>query len=174
MARSSGAAVTRDATASDLPAIDRLFRQSFCDTFAHLYDPRDLDQFLAGFTAEAWRSEFDDPRYAFRVAEAGGAVVGYVKLGPISLPVAPTVPAIELRQLYVSRDHHGSGIATGLMDWALEESANRGAAEIYLTVFTQNHRARRFYARYGFAEVGPYAFMVGNQADEDLIMRKCL
>ena len=60
------------------------------------------------------------------------------------------------------------------MDWALEEAARRGAEEMYLTVYVDNLRARRFYDRYGFESVGRYDFMVGKQADEDIIMRKLL
>jgi diamine N-acetyltransferase len=45
---------------------------------------------------------------------------------------------------------------------------------MYLTVYTDNHRARRLYGRYGFEEVGPYSFMVGEQADEDIIMKLAL
>ena len=60
------------------------------------------------------------------------------------------------------------------MDWAIEETGRRGAEEIYLTVFIDNHRARRFYDRYGFEAVGRYDFMVGSQADHDIIMRKQL
>ena len=164
----------RDATAADLPAIDAVFRQSFCDTFAHLYDPDDLAAFLAKFTPEAWQEEYDDPRYAFHVAEAGGKVVGYVKIGPLTLPVERDAPAIELRQIYILSGYHGVGIAHALMDWALAQAKQRGAEEIYLTVYTDNHRAKRFYDRYGFQAVGRYDFMVGNHADEDIIMRKAL
>jgi ribosomal protein S18 acetylase RimI-like enzyme len=57
------------------------------------------------------------------------------------------------------------------MEWVLAEARRRGAAEMYLSVFTDNPRARRFYERYGFDYVGRYAFMVGTHADEDLIMR---
>jgi len=60
------------------------------------------------------------------------------------------------------------------MDWALDEARRRGAKELYLTVYVDNHRARRLYERYGFAVVGRYDFMVGGHADEDLIMRKVL
>ena len=161
----------RTATVADVPAIDRVFRASFCDTFAHLYRPQDLTAFLAKFTNRAWTEEITDLRYAFRLAEDDGEAVGYVKLGPSSLPVQANGPSIELRQLYVLSSHLGTGVGAELTDWALAEARRRGVEELYLTVYTDNHRARRFYARYGFEELGPYAFMVGEQADEDIIMR---
>jgi GNAT superfamily N-acetyltransferase len=65
----------------------------------------------------------------------------------------------------------GGGVARALMDWVLAEARGRGAEELYLSVFTENHRAKSFYARYGFEAIGPYVFMVGNQADEDVLMR---
>ena len=57
------------------------------------------------------------------------------------------------------------------MRWALREAADRGARELILSVFVDNHRARRFYERYGFEVVGKYDFMVGTHADEDLILK---
>jgi GNAT superfamily N-acetyltransferase len=164
----------RDAIVSDLPAIDRVFRTSFRDTFAHLYREEDLIAFLSQFTPQAWAEEFTDPRYRFRIAEVENKPVGYVKLGPSALPIDTTKRAIELRQLYVLKEHHGSGIAVALTDWAIEEGRRQGFEELYLTVFTENHRARRFYERFNFVPVGRYDFMVGSHADEDVIMRKSL
>jgi len=163
----------RDARPSDAASIDRIFRASFCDTFAHLYRKEDLAAFLADFTPAAWEAELADPGFAFRIAEAGEPV-GYVKLAPLKLPVETNAPAIELRQLYVLKEHHGVGIAAKLMDWALDEARRRGAEELYLTVYVENHRARRFYERYNFMPVGRYDFTVGSHADEDVIMRKSL
>ena len=53
----------------------------------------------------------------------------------------------------------------------MAEARRRGARALYLSVFIDNHRAQRFYARYGFEAVGRYDFMVGTHADEDIIMR---
>jgi diamine N-acetyltransferase len=164
----------RDGTLEDAPAIDALFRQGFIETFAHLYDPVDLAAFFARFTQEAWREEIADPDYAFRLAEADGLLAGFAKISSVTLPVEPAGPALELRQLYLAKRWHGAGIAPVLMDWVLGQARARGARELYLTVFTDNHRARAFYARYGFEAVGPYAFMVGSQADEDIMMRATL
>jgi diamine N-acetyltransferase len=161
----------RDATADDAPAIDALFRRSFADTFAHLYDPKDLAAFFARFTGQAWRGEIADPDIAFRLAEAGGTLAGFAKVSSVTLPVVPAGPAAELRQLYVLGPWQGAGVAQALIAWVLAEARGRGAEELYLSVFVDNRRARRFYAHYGFEPVGRYDFMVGSQADEDIIMR---
>lgn len=164
----------RPARVDDAPAIDRVFRESFCDTFAHLYRTEDLEAFLSAFTQDAWRSDLGDERFSFRVAEADGQIIGYVKLGPPALPVEAKGSTVELRQLYLLKQWHGLGAAKALMDWAIDEAKSRGGTELYLTVYTDNERARRLYDRYGFVEVGPYQFMVGEQADEDIIMRLAL
>jgi len=164
----------RNATERDAAILDRIFDRSFCDTFAHLYPPEDLKSFLTSFGIADWEAELNDPGFAFRIGEADREPVGYVKLGPLKLPVDPNGPAMLLDQLYILKDYHGVGIAHALMDWSIEEGRRRGARELYLTVYIDNHRARRFYDRYGFEDVGRYAFMVGNHADEDIIMRKRL
>src|SRR3546814_18027384 len=60
------------------------------------------------------------------------------------------------------------------MDWAIDRARRRRADYLYLSVFTENERARRFYEKYGFETEGTYAFMVGNHADEDIVMRLTL
>jgi ribosomal protein S18 acetylase RimI-like enzyme len=161
----------RQAAVADAAAIDGVFRQSFIDTFAHLYRTEDLETFLSNFTREAWEAELGDERFRVRIAESDGRPVGYVKLGPPSLDVSRNRPAVEIRQFYVLDEWRGAGIAHALMYWAMADARTSGATEIYLTVYSDNHRARRFYQRYGFEEVGPYKFMVGEQADEDVIMK---
>jgi ribosomal protein S18 acetylase RimI-like enzyme len=164
----------RDAAVDDAAALDRIFDVTFCDTFGHLYRPEDLQMFLSSFGVAEWEEHLRDPSFACRIAEVDGEPVGYAKLGPVKLPVEDDQSAILLDQLYVLKEHHGAGIARELMDWALAEAKARGADAMYLTVYVENHRARRFYDRYGFEAVGRYDFMVGNHADEDIIMRKAL
>lgn len=164
----------RDGKVADAKAIGHIFDSSFCDTFAHLYSAEDLESFRSSFTVGDWERELDDPSNAFRIAEVEGVGAGYLKLGHMRLTVESKGPALLLDQLYILKGYHGTGIAHALMDWALEEAKRRGAEELYLTVYIDNHRARRFYDRYGFEDVGRYAFMVGNHADEDVIMRKAL
>ena len=165
---------TRDATPADAAALATLGASSFTETFGHLYAPADLALFLENHTAASWGAELADPAFAVRVAESDGALIAYAKLGPPQLPFTPTTGAVELRQCYVLAPWHGAGIAAQLMEWVTATARERGADELFLSVFTDNHRARRFYERHGFEPVGTYAFMVGTHADEDIVMKLAL
>ncbi|OQW46516.1 MAG: GCN5 family acetyltransferase [Proteobacteria bacterium SG_bin6] len=166
--------IERMAQPDDAEALSTLGKETFVETFGHLYTAENLAIFLENHAPERWAEQLADSAYAIRVAEAEGRLIAYAKLGPPSLPFTPQGRPIELRQLYVLKPWHGCGLAARLMDWMIAEARARGADELYLSVFTDNHRARRFYERYGFAFVQTYAFMVGSHADEDHIMRLAL
>ena len=161
----------RGAAPADAAALRELFAESFVETFGHLYRPADLEEFLEANSLGKWQDSLADRQVAIRVAEMDGALAGFVELAPKKLPYETSAPAIELRRLYLRSSAHGRGIADALMKWALQEANARGAQEIVLSVYIDNHRARRFYERYGFEAVGRYDFMVGSHADEDLILR---
>lgn len=161
--------IVRAVTAADLPAIDHVFRTSFCATFAQLYAPHDLAAFLVQFTPDSWTAEFADPAVAFQVGELSGEVAGYAKLGPNKLPHVDPTGTLELKQLYLLAAAHGSGMAQALMRWTLDEARRRGARRLALSVWSENWRAQAFYRRFGFADRGPVTFMVGSHPDEDRV-----
>ena len=162
----------RDATAADGAVLGGIARATFIDTFGTLYRLEDLATFLALGSDDAYAAELADPDIQVRFALTGGAPIGFCKVSSLKLPAPDPAPgAMELRQLYIYKPWHGLKIADVLTEWAKEQARARGAPEIWLSVFTENSRARRFYARHGFEEVAPYHFMVGTQADEDILCR---
>ncbi|PZQ58518.1 MAG: GNAT family N-acetyltransferase [Sphingomonas taxi] len=164
----------RRATVEDAANLAAVARATFTETFGTLYSAADLATFLEQHTPGDWAREIADPAFAVLVVELGHIAVGYVKLGPPRLPFTPATGAIELRQFYLLEPWQGAGVGPRMMEWALAEARERGMASIYLSVFTDNHRARRFYRKYGFEDVGRYAFMVGDHEDEDIVMRRDL
>lgn len=161
----------RDAAPADLAAVDALFRASFVATFGPLYAPDDLADFLGKFTPTAWAAELAQPDLAIRLAEEDGVLVGFAKISDPTLPVEPAGPALELRQLYLADAAKGRGVADALMAWVIGQARARDAGELFLSVYVDNHRAKAFYARYGFVDVGKYEFPVGRHLDEDRLMR---
>jgi GNAT superfamily N-acetyltransferase len=164
-----------EAGPADAAALAEVGEKTFVETFGHLYGDADLAAFLEIHTAPSWSGELADPALkVLLVRDEAGTPVAYAKVGPRSLPYQPQGEALELRQFYVLKPWQGEGIAPRLMDWVLGQAEARGAAEICLSVWSENERAKRFYARYGFSYVAPYKFMVGEQADEDEIWVKRL
>ena len=161
----------RAAAAADSAALAELGARTFTHTFGHLYQPADLELFLQNHSPENWDKELGDAAFEVRVAERDGELVGYVKLGPPHLPFEPRGEAAELRQLYVVEEMKGQGVADELIRWVIDRARDKRADYLYLSVFIDNHRARRFYEKYGFEPEGTYAFMVGTHADEDIVMR---
>jgi len=164
-----------DGVPADAPELDAMAQKIWIATFGHSCSEEDrLAYFATAYGPDgALTRDLANPVYRYRVARAGGAIVGYAKLGPAWLDVA--MPGeLQLSQLYVAEDWHGQGIAQALMDWIVETARIDGATALLLTVWEHNARAIRFYERHGFVHVADYAFAVGDQIDRDLILRRSL
>ena len=165
----------RAAAPADGPALADMAKRSFTETFGTLYRASDLAAFLdQAFGADGLPAQLDDPAFAVQVALDGDAIVGFAKIGPVAFPGDWPADAIELHQLYVLGGWHGEGVGPALMDWAIDRARDLKRSEMILSVYIDNHRARRFYERYGFEEIGRYTFMVGEQPDDDRLMRLAL
>lgn len=165
----------RSATPADAAELGAVAARAYTETFVGLYRQGDLDTFLeTAFGPAGLQAHVSDPTYTIRLACAGDTIVGFAKLGPVVFPGDWPERAIELHQLYVVAEHLGSGVGPALMDWAIDTARAGGGSDLLLSVYVDNHRAKRFYARYGFADVGRYDFAVGRTIDEDRIMRLTL
>jgi len=168
--------VYRDAVPADGAGLAAMAKRSFTDTFGTLYRPEDLAVFLdQTFGEKGLPAQLSGSAYTVRVAvDEAGEIVGFAKIGPVVFPGEWPATAIELHQLYVRGDQHGAGVGPALMDWAIDVARADARTEMILSVYVDNARAIRFYERYGFVEIGRYVFMVGEQPDDDRIMRLVL
>ena len=160
---------------ADAEAIAAFANGSFTHTFGHIYDPADLSIFLAEWNPpDRVRAQIaSDDHDIGLVRDRAGAILGYIKMGPVDFELPadqPTDSAVELHQLYVAEAAKGTGVAAALMDWGIAWARER-ASILYLSVFVENDRAQAFYRRYGFVDVGRNAFRVGNHIDEDRFFR---
>lgn len=163
------------AEADQLSALaQRVFQATFADMD---YPPADLAAFLeSAMGAQTFAAQLADPAYTIRTArDADDRMIGFIKCGPNHLPMPPGEPAPaqtrELHQLYIDTVGQGTGLADSLMHVALDDAAQHRAEALYLSVYVGNVRAQRFYARYGFKEIGKNPFAVGSVIDDDRLWR---
>lgn len=170
----TSAAVIRRATIADAELLAELGARTFVESFGQLYAPDDLAAFLADSHAPAAYARcLSDPAYALWIAEVDGSAVGYAQAGPCGLPHEDVRPGDgELKRLYLRRDTQSGGIGGQLFAQVLAWLLRDGPRTLWISVWSENHGAQRFYARHGFEHVGEYAFIVGQQRDREFIYRR--
>lgn len=167
--------VYRDAAPADGDELAQVARRIFTETFGTLYRQEDLKAYLdEAYGQNGLVGVLRDPAYKVRLATADETIIGYCTIGPVAFPGEWSATTTELHNLYILGPWQGEGVAQVLMDRGLNEAREGGATEVLLSVYVDNHRARRFYERYGFVEIGKYAFMVGTHEDDDRIMKLTL
>ena len=142
----------RRATESDLPVLGRLGAMLLQIHFG--FDPqRFVAPGASSLEGYAWflGSQLNQNDAAVFVAEDGGSVIGYVYAGlePQSWKELRE-PAGFIHDVAVDESNRKSGVATRLMETALEWLHSRGAPRVLLWTAEQNHSAARLFSHLGF------------------------
>jgi ribosomal protein S18 acetylase RimI-like enzyme len=119
-----------------------------------------------------------DPLRTILAARENDSIVGYaMTIG--GEPSDPDIsralrftPTLELSKMYVLPGHHGKAVSSELMAAVVEQASAGGCAGVWLGVNQQNVRAQRFYAKYGFVQVGTKTFTVGSEIHDDFVMER--
>ena len=164
----------RRAISADAETLGDIGRSTFIDTFGHLYAAEDLQAFLdESHAPEAYARLAADDRYALWLLEDGDRAVGYALAGPANLPHPDLAPGDgELKRLYVDASLQNGGWGAKLFAEALAWLERDGPRTLWISVWSENHGAQRFYARHGFEKAGEYEFPVGRQRDREFIFRR--
>lgn len=160
--------ILRSATISDASALSSFAARCFQETFGPESRPSDMEAYLAkAFSPAAQAAEIADSAAIVILAlddgTSDGQLAGYAHLITHNTDM-------ELKRLYVDAAWKGHGLAARLMDRILEECRRCGADRLWLTVWTQNHRAIAFYDKVGFRVSGSETFMLGEDAQTDHVM----
>jgi len=167
-------AVIRRAGPEDAGALAELGAATFIESFGHLYVPEDLHAFLEdSHSVASYASALADPHYALWIAEADGHAVGYAQAGACGLPHADVQPGDgELKRLYLLGSVQKEGLGGRLFEQAITWLERDGPRTLWISVWSENFGAQRFYGRHGFEHVGEYGFIVGAQRDREFIYRR--
>ena len=165
------AATIRAATLSDVPALSELARRTWSEGFGDSVSPDD-----EAIELEATRSESYFlaalREKTILVAEADGALLGYVQFGDVEIPGVEAEPGDQgLHRAYVDGAAQGQGLGRRLLSAALEHPRLLAARRVFLTVWDRNYRAVDLYESFGFRTVGTTTFTIRSQVVEDLVMR---
>jgi len=166
----------RRAAVSDAELLSALGATTFHSAFAADNNPHDMAAYLAAaFNPAQQAAELADTRATFLIAEIEGQAVGYAKLlaGDSPACVIGAKP-IELERIYSLKAWLGRGVGEVLMHACAEEAERGGYQTLWLGVWGRNARARAFYRKHGFREVGEKIFQLGSDPQTDVVMERAL
>jgi ribosomal protein S18 acetylase RimI-like enzyme len=162
----------RRASPADAAALAALAERTFRATYGAKNLPENVERHCAThFGPAIQRAELEDAARETWVADAGDRLAGYaqLKLGGPPVAVAAARP-IEILRFYLDVDQHGRGLAYRMMDHVLARAAALGRDLVWLGVWEKNPRAIAFYERVGFRAIGEQVFVVGDDAQRDLVL----
>ena len=162
----------RYARIDDAPLLAKLGARTFRETFAADNKPEDMAAYLASsFSSDLQAAELADSQSIFLIAEIDGVAAGYamLRVGEAPDSVAGDKP-IELVRLYAAKEWLGGGVGAALMQACIDEVKRRGYGTLWLGVWEHNSRARAFYRKWNFREVGTHIFWLGSDEQTDILM----
>lgn len=162
----------RRAIPSDAGALALLAERTFRDTFEAMNSAENMALHCAATYGEALQlAEIAYPAMHTLVCEEAGELIAYAQLRWDHAPacVVGEHPG-EIQRFYLATAWHGKGIAQQLMSACLRELAARSCDVVWLGVWERNWRAQAFYRKFGFTEMGDHVFMLGPDAQRDIIL----
>ncbi|MDJ1132705.1 GNAT family N-acetyltransferase [Streptomyces iconiensis] len=172
----------REMTEDDIDAVSEVRVRGW--QYAGLVPQHHLDAMTPEKDAAERRGFFSTSR-AFLdnlvAEEEDGSITGWAAVGPQreeeGPPKGPGLPGEdgELYALYVRPDRIGTGTGRALMEAALVVAERRGHPRLTLWVLGDNHRARRFYEKAGFAPDGvTHTFVIAGASLPDVRYARAL
>jgi diamine N-acetyltransferase len=163
----------RYARTEDASALEAVGRETFSETFGHLYPAKDLNSFLnSSHRADAYQGWIASEAYGVWIAEQDRQAVGYAVAGPCDLPHPDVTPRCgELKRIYllqkVQNGGAGTRLLTACLDWLTKPDRS-----LWIGVWSENYGAQKLYGRHGFHKVGEYEFPVGEVRDREFILKR--
>ena len=166
----------RKVTPGDIKALQQIGKQTFFETFSESNTEENIKRYLEeGFSMGKLAEELANEQSDFYFALQDKEVIGYLKLNAgESQTEAQDNESLEIERIYVLKQYHGQKIGQLLYDKALQIASERKSKYIWLGVWEKNPRAISFYKKNGFVECDKHIFVLGDDQQTDILMKKML
>jgi len=160
---------------SDIDVLQQLSKKTFSDSFNETNSKQNMDDYLdKEFSLTKLKQQLENPQSEFHVVKMNkDQLLGYLKVnyGEAQTEHLPFA-ALEIERIYVDKEYQGQKIGELLINKAHQVAKSMSINHLWLGVWEHNLRAIKFYQKIGFEEFDRHVFMVGNDPQTDIMMRK--
>jgi ribosomal protein S18 acetylase RimI-like enzyme len=148
----------RRAQLQELPILERLARQIWPSTYAHIISQAQIDFMLDWmYSFAALQAQFEEG-HEFHILNTAGSDSGFIALEWVNHKGAAE---LKINKLYVLPTLQRKGAGRSLINKAIERAQERHATSIFLQVNKANE-AKNFYLKLGFEIREEAVFDIGN------------
>lgn len=161
-------------TLSDLDTLHDLSIETYRDTF----DPYNSEENMVAYLHDAYNKpkltrELNDPHATFYFAYSDGALAGYLKVNTEDAQSEEMGPdSFEVERIYVRPSFKRHGIGLALINHAFDLAKKAQKKTIWLGVWEHNYPAQAFYKKLGFTQFSSHLFVMGDDPQTDLLMKR--
>lgn len=168
--------IIKKVTTGDIPALQRISIQTFTETFSGNNNEANMSSYLnESFSITRLTKELNEPNSQFFFALLENEIIGYLKLNSGSAQTElQDEKALEIERIYVLGAYHGKKVGQRLYDKAIQVAQTTAADYVWLGVWENNQRAIRFYQKNGFVAFDKHIFVLGDDEQTDIMMKKDL
>ncbi|MDC7239151.1 MAG: GNAT family N-acetyltransferase, partial [Spirochaetales bacterium] len=117
-------------------------------------------------------SELKNPKSSFYLLYDGDLPAAYMK---VNLPPAQSDlndrDSLELERIYVKKEYKGRGFGRQLLEQAISIAKEEKCRYLWLGVWEKNEKALEFYTKMGFVKFGSHSFRMGDEIQNDFVMK---
>ena len=162
-----------EATVTDAEVISKLATETFIETYSWYNTLENMREYTQKhFSLEQTKKDFAEVNAHFFLAYVAEELVGYAKLRVVEQPEElKGKKHIEIERIYVKKKHQDKKAGYAIIKKCIEFAATKNYEIIWLGVWEQNHKALAFYTRVGFEKFGLHTFQLGDDAQNDYLMK---
>ena len=161
------------ATADHIGILRNLSIKTFAATYAQYNTEENMRHYIeTEFSIEKLLENIKNPFSDFYFAMEAKVPVGYIKVNyaPSQTDLNDT-KSLELERIYVLEEYQGKKTGQFLLDAARNIAVENDFDYLWLGVWDKNANARKFYAKNGFVAFDTHTFMLGDDIQNDILMK---
>lgn len=166
--------ILKKASLEDSEHLQYIGRQTFLETFEAFNTAENMNSYLSqSFSLLKITEELEHPDSIFYLAWDKTQLAGYLKInfGQAQTELREN-EGMEIERIYVLKAYQGKHVGQLLFEKAYEHARAASVRYIWLGVWENNPRAIHFYKKNGFTEFGKHNFIVGNDIQTDIMMKR--
>lgn len=164
----------RKCIATDLEVLRKVAIQTYDETFRPFNSSENMKSYLdKAFSYQQLKSELNNPASWFYFLIADNSVISYLKINETEAQTDIKDPTgLEIERIYVLNNFQGKGFGKRLLDFGIEKARQQNKRFVWLGVWEYNFKALQFYHQMGFKKFGSHDFIMGEDRQTDLLLRK--